>query len=921
MPPAKIWERDATVGEIERLLAEARQGFGRSLFIVGEAGLGKTTMLERATAAGRGQFEIGVGRADAAESTLPFGTIDQALRRLGFRGPTVSKAGRASPLQARAARLYSALEFLEDLAAPALILLDDLHWADDDSLALLSFLCRRIGSLPVAVIGTLRPWPRNALDMVGALTNDGDAVIERLRPLSDAGAAEMLSARVGTMSAPSARRAARLAAGNPLLVEEVAATIRRGRSVPEAGDDVVATEAGLLRARFTGASADDMRYAQAAGVLGSRFRPAIATAMAELPPAQGDRALETLSQGGVFKSDAPGWAQFTHPLLRQLVYDEIPAALRGRWHASAFRLLAAAGADPSEAAEHAARAGVLGDQQAVTVLAQAGRAALRAGAIARAKQRLLAAVDVAGDKASPDLLMDLGEALLASGDGRRAVATFRRVLAMPNLAEPLRTASQRMLGRALFIRGAVQQARDAFRAAVSSALPSDKPEAARALLDEAFVSWPTGGPALATPLLLQARELASYGSPSLRLRANTAWAFSTFVSGDPAGIAVLDAAVGEALANPEADTTDFSWSWGTLGTYGNVAKWTERFAEATTAYEIGMQAAERMRLPVAIAAVAVMHGDTCLRMGKLREALELADRATLLADLAQERAFWAAITHAYVLVELGQMEECAEWFRRSSELADPDENWAGRVWLLHIEAVLAMHDRRTVDACALFDRLRVLATRLQILEPCIVPWAGDAITAYLYGRRMDDAMAVLTSLESMSERLPCRFPRIVVAGSRAALKQLEGDLEAVRRLLEEAIDLASTSGMLLLEARLRHRLGALLRRSGEDRAARPFLSQALELARTCGAEGLSKKAGDELKLAHGRQRRQYVDPDALTDGELRVRRLAERGVKPQQIADQLIRSLNTIETHLQHIYRKLGINSQRELIALARHPE
>src|SRR6202011_912654 len=102
-----------------------------------------------------------------------------------------------------------------------------------------------------------------------------------------------------------------------------------------------------------------------------------------------------------------------------------------------------------------------------------------------------------------------------------------------------------MLGRALFIRGAVQEARDAFRAAVASALPSDKSEAARALLDEAFVSWPTGGPALATPLLEQARELAAHGSPSLRLRADTAWAFSAFVSGDPAGIAVLDAAVGE----------------------------------------------------------------------------------------------------------------------------------------------------------------------------------------------------------------------------------------------------------------------------------------------------------------------------------------------------------------------------------------
>ena len=921
MPPARIWERDATLGAIERLLAEAPQGFGRSLFIVGEAGLGKTTMLERAAAVGRGRFQISVGRGDAAESTLPFGIIDQALQGLGFRIPNESTSVRPSPLQARAARLYAALGFLEGLATPALMLLDDLHWADDDSLALLSFLCRRIGNIPIAVIGTLRPWPRNALDLVGSLTNDGDAVIDRLRPLSEAGAAEMLTARAGTISAPSARRGARLAAGNPLLLEQVAATVRRGRRLPESDGDAAATEAGLLRARFTGVSAEEMRYAQAAGVLGSRFRPGIATAMAELPPAEGDRALEALCQGGLFKSDAPGWAEFAHPLLRQVVYDEIPAAVRGRWHASAFRLLAAAGADSAEAAEHAARAGLLGDQQAVTVLAQAGRAALRAGAIARAKQRLLAAADVAGAQAAPELLMDLGEVLLASGNGRRAVAMFRRVLAIPDLTEHLRTVSQRMLGRALFIRGAVQEAREAFRGAVVSALPSDESEAAWALLDEAFVSWPTGGPALATPLLVQARELAVHGSPALRLRADTAWAFSTFVSGDPAGIAVLDAAVGEAMANPEADTTDFAWSWGTLGTYGNLAKWTERFADATRAYEIGMQAAERMRLPVAIAAVAVMHGDTCLRMGKLREALELADRATLLADLAPERAFWAAIIHAYALAEIGAMEECAEWSRRSSALADPSENWAGRVWLLHIEAVLAMHARRTTDACALFDRLRVLASQLQILEPCIVPWAGDAITAYLHGGRLEDAVAILTSLESTAQRLPCRFPRIVAAGGRAALKQIEGDLEAVKRLLEEAIDLASVSGMPLLEARLRHRLGALLRRSGQDRAARPLLRQAIEVAEACGAEGIARKAADELTLAHGRQHRQYVDPDALTAAEVRVRHLAERGVKSQQIAHQLFVSPNTIETHLQHIYRKLGINSQRELIALARHSD
>src|SRR6202165_1525645 len=377
MPQAQIWERDATLGAIEHLLSEAREGHGRSLFIVGEAGLGKTTMLERASAAGRDQFRISIGRGDAAESSLPFGVIDQALRGLGFRSPTDLKSTRRSPPQARAARLYAALQFLDELPSPVLLLLDDLHWADEDSLALLSFLCRRISNLPVALIGTLRPWPHNALDSVGPLTNDGDAMIERLQPLTDASAAEMLNTRTGGISSASALEAA---AGNPLLLELEATSLRRGRTLPESDGDAASIKARLLLDRFIGASAEQMHYAQAASVLGSRFRPVIATAMADLSPAEGDRALEALSRGGVFTSSAHGWAQFVHALLRQVVYDEIPAPMRDRWHANAFRLLVRAGADPSEAAEHAARAGAMGDPEAVSVLVQAGRLAMREGA-------------------------------------------------------------------------------------------------------------------------------------------------------------------------------------------------------------------------------------------------------------------------------------------------------------------------------------------------------------------------------------------------------------------------------------------------------------------------------------------------------------------------------------------------------------
>src|SRR5207248_5208880 len=149
----------------------------------------------------------------------------------------------------------------------------------------------------------------------------------------------------------------------------------------------------------------------------------------------------------VFSSSGPGGAQFVHALLRQVVYDEIPPPVRARWHATALRLLVRAGADPAEAAEHAALAGVIGDPEAVAVLTQAGRLAMREGAIARARERLSAAVEVAGSRAAADLLMDLGEVMLDSGDGRGALATFRRVLEVPELTDQLRSAAHRMLGR------------------------------------------------------------------------------------------------------------------------------------------------------------------------------------------------------------------------------------------------------------------------------------------------------------------------------------------------------------------------------------------------------------------------------------------------------------------------------------------
>jgi DNA-binding NarL/FixJ family response regulator len=88
------------------------------------------------------------------------------------------------------------------------------------------------------------------------------------------------------------------------------------------------------------------------------------------------------------------------------------------------------------------------------------------------------------------------------------------------------------------------------------------------------------------------------------------------------------------------------------------------------------------------------------------------------------------------------------------------------------------------------------------------------------------------------------------------------------------------------------------------------------MAEAGGATWLASQAQDELRIAGGRRRRQGREPTVLTPQEERVAALAGTGATTKEIADQLYLSTSTIETHLEHIYTKLGIHSRRELMAM-----
>ena len=153
-----------------------------------------------------------------------------------------------------------------------------------------------------------------------------------------------------------------------------------------------------------------------------------------------------------------------------------------------------------------------------------------------------------------------------------------------------------------------------------------------------------------------------------------------------------------------------------------------------------------------------------------------------------------------------------------------------------------------------------------------------------------------------------------------AVALVEGGEASVDRL-REAVDALEGSPARLEHARALTDYGAALRRANRRSEARDELERGLELARRCGAKPLAERARAELRIAGGRT----SDPDAtgvaqLTASERRVAELAAEGHSNPEIAQALFVTRKTVETHLGHVYRKLGISGRTKLASALADP-
>ena len=909
-------EREMTRTAVSNLISGARAGHGGALFVAGEAGLGKTRILDEARKLACPDLRIGWARGDVTETSLPFGLVATALDAVDGPRDLLDAKASLGPRDAQGARLGGVLRWLKTTATkPVLLVFDDLHWADPDSLDLVSFLVRRITNLPVAVLAAQRPWPPAANELATALAYDGYAAVYRLAPLSSDAAGQLLAARLGSpVSGAVSRTALELSGGNPLLVEQVAAAIGRGERIgapTQAG--TAAVRAKIVLTRFAGVPKSALRCARAASVLGTRFRPELAVRVAQLDDMEADTALDALCRSGLVRSQTETAAEFVHPLFRQALYDDLAGPVRARLHARAFSELTARGLH-DEALDHAARADLAGDDVALEAMTRAGMAALRSGPPTLAARHLQAAVSTAGNRADADLLLALAESLLLVGRPGEVIRVCDRLCPEPELTLVQQVRALGILGCAFSTVGSHSKSTTCFTQAVELAESDDPALAIAVLVDAALASYISAGPASSLPLAKRAYTLAANAETSLWNRAASVWGYVAFLSGDPQGLIESEAGAKAIHAEALTSPSDLRWSLIALSAFSIAATLAERFVDAEHFLGMLISAAENIGDTAGpIGGLAMTRAIVAARQGRLAEALGFAERASsqvnpLSAHLSQTGAIRAEVLH-----QIGRGAEAVEWCDR----IEPDAASRGesstllRLW--NVRGQRLLREGRSKAASELYAKVEELSVQLGIGEPCWIPWARHAITAHLSADRTPDVRRVIAWLDRCAAQLPCMYPRIAAATGRAALAEAEGSYERAESYLTSALALHESVGLPLEQVQTLLACGAFLRRRGRPSRARPLLAKAAAIAEAHQAGWLLEQVREELAAAGGRRRRP-AQAGRLTIQEARVARRAAAGHSNKAIAGDLSLSVKTVEYHLQRVYAKLGINSRRGLM-------
>ncbi|HEX3189125.1 MAG TPA: AAA family ATPase [Streptosporangiaceae bacterium] len=894
---------------------------GGVLVIEGGAGIGKTSLLRLGSErAARSGWRVLRGSGSELETGFAFGVVRQLFEReLAAAEPTRRAQWLAGPAAAVRGLLgapdaapdpfavvHGLYWLTVNMAAgqPVLIAVDDAHWADPASLRWLAYLASRVEGAGVAVVVALRPAePASRQGPLAKIRTAAPVIRPAL--LSAAGVAAIVRAALGAGTPDATCQALREASGgNPFYLGEL---LRAQSAADPGGGRLPASEAVArhVEARIRRLDPAALGLAQALAVLGDEAQLRHAMAMTGLDTDPAVRLAAALVRVEVLAAANP--PRFLHPVVRAAVDASLGSDERDRMHRAAARELDRDDAAPGRVAAHLMHVQPAGDAWVAGRLRQAARSSLAAGAPAEAGDQLRRAF--AEPPPPPERTGVLRELAAADASAGRQSAAGWLAEALARTSDPRERAGiAHELARTYAALFRWVEAVDTTDRALAELGDRDPALAAR-LEAELAVAGMHDARRAARVVAVMERLRARRSSPDPETA--EALAVARAMAGVLTGQLTAEAAgsLDDALraAEPAAP------NWDTRAALLWTMITAERFHQVDGALPAMAEAATRAGSARGLIAVYSSLGFCKLRLGALPEA-DGAARVAL--RILQEGDFTAglgvAAIVAEVAIEAGELDEA----RALLELIPPGP--AGVLTVLAPAAAgrlsLARGDGQQALTCfqACLAMFGADVWGIEIRDVGYLHARSGAAQAWLLLGHRDQART-LAEAELADARIS-GGPRALGIALRVA-GLAAGGADGLD-LLSESVDVLRGSPALLERAKSIAELGAALRRAGQRVAARPLLAEALDLAAGCGARPLASRLRTELAAAGGRPRRERRHGlDALTPSELRVARLAADGQTNRQIAHGLYVTLKTVETHLAHVYAKLGISHRGELPA------
>jgi DNA-binding CsgD family transcriptional regulator len=805
-------------------------------------------------------------------------------------------------------------------AQPLLIVVDDLHWADEASLLLWSRLSRAAARLPLLLVGLSRRTPnRPELDVLRAELAGSDAGHElTLGPLGPSEVAALAEAVTGGRPGPRLERLLASAGGNPLYVREILDAAKRSgllRLADHAADFdegtdgaaalKLATDAlGEIVTERLGTLFPESCFAlHAAALHGTWFTAVDVADLAGGPPVRVLPLLQVALDDGLLEQ-VEGRLRFRHRVIRQILFEAVSEPLRVTIYREAARRLIRARDSPERAAEAVLRVLDATDGWEREV-GNAGNLACRGpGSAIELIGQALADLSPAVEELDPRLPDHLAEGLFRLGRYERAEQMARSLLGD---AGERRARALWIAGHCLARTGRLHEALELVTAEGVDSLTTSRVWDARLQVLRAAALAGLGRADEARSIL--ARVLA--GTEPLADAVATGYALYTLAreaaqKGDPAaGLSMLDRALAVADEDGRLDDLEIlvhSERAGCLDALDRTDAAAQSLRRASTAAErVG---ASRLRLvQIRIAKHAFSHGDW---NGALAELVAVED-----PDGSAEVSGLFHAVHTLIALHRGDEAGAERHLRALDEVPGTQARPGVEALFLQARALAA---ERAGRRGAELEILKVL------IDPRHTRRDPETLLALpgLVRAALADGEPALAhqarSLARESARIqPVPLPGVVDDWCRGVIEIDPSPLRSAARHFARS-HRPHVRGAVLED------LAVVYAERSETQASRESLAEAITVYTELGARWDARRAAARLRAhgvrlgARGVRRRPSNGWDALTPTELKVAELAAAGLSNPDIAARLVLSRRTVQTHMSNILAKLGADSRREIV-------